>query len=246
LKKLVILDLDGTVYRGSEPVEHAVEVVHELIKQGREVRYLTNNSAALPGQTTRKLLGMGIPCRPEWVYGSGQAAARWCRESDFKRVYVVGEPGLREAFEREGFSDDTHPQAVVVGICRSFTYDIMRHAMHAIKNGAKFVATNLDPSFPVERGVFDPGAGSIVSSIQTCSGVTPTVIGKPEAKMVEQILSDARLKAEDAIVVGDRLDTDIECAHRAGCDSLLVMTGVETRVPMGQGYSDDLRGVLNL
>jgi 4-nitrophenyl phosphatase len=243
--KLYILDLDGTVYRGSEAIEGAAETVRTLLDRGRLVRYLTNNSAARPKGITEKLNLMGIPCEPSWVYGSGMAAVRWCRNEGLTRVMVVGEPGLHESAAEAGLVQSENPDAVVVGICRSFSYDLMKRAMQAIQSGAKFVATNLDPTYPLENGVFEPGAGSIVAAIQRCSGVEPKVIGKPEPESVLQIVSDAGVKPEETLVVGDRHDTDIESGRRAGCPTWMVLTGVTTELAPDQPGSFDLLGLID-
>lgn len=243
--KAVLLDLDGTVYRGSQPVPHAAEVIHELISQGKQVRYLTNNSAARPDTITTKLTAMGIPCEPKWVYSSGQIAAEYCRSHDLKTVFLVGEPSLAETFLEAGISATGHnPDAVVVGICRTFTYSLMDQAMQHILNGSTFIATNTDFTYPLEEGKFSPGAGSIVASIQACSGTEPLIMGKPGPTMPLQICADLHLQPSDALIVGDRLNTDIACGIAAGCDTWLVLTGVETQLPSNQPGSPDLRGLL--
>lgn len=244
-QQAVLLDLDGTVYRGSEVVPHAPEVVAALLEAGKHVRYLTNNSAARPEKVTAKLTAMGVPCEPSWVYSSGIAAARFCRENNLDSVFIVGQPDLLHTFQEAGIhTTDQNPQAVVVGICRSFTYELMDQAMQHIRAGAKFIATNPDPTFPLEGGRFSPGAGSIVAAVKTAAGVEPFLIGKPQPTLALHACADLGITPDQALLVGDRLDTDIHCGEAAGCATWLVLTGVETSIPPNQPGSPDLRGLI--
>lgn len=242
--RLAILDLDGTIYRGSEVIPGAAGAVLALLDRGVAVRYLTNNSAARPELVCGKLRGMGVPCEPEWVFGSGQAAAIECERRGFQSVMVVGEPGLHETFAafslRADFAD-----AVVVGICRSFTYEMMSAAMQAIRAGACFIATNRDATYPREGGRFEPGAGSIVAAIEACSGVSPFVVGKPEPAMILTLLATFGVEPHETVVVGDRIDTDVVAGQRARCHTWVVLTGVATEIPAGLRGSRDLAGLIS-
>lgn len=249
--RLVVFDLDGTLYRGSEAVVHAPEVVTTLVERGTLVRYFTNNSAARPDTTTAKLRALGFPCEPGWVYGTGPAAARHVSGLGLSRAYVVGEEPLHQSFREAGVQtvcdDDAvkgRAQAVVVGICRSFTYAILRAAQRAVSQGAVFVATNRDATYPVEGGLEDPGAGSIVAAVATATGQEPTVVGKPSPGMVFSILRDANCSQDESLVVGDRLDTDIAAGAAASCPTFLVLTGVTRELPPGQAGGPDLRSLL--
>lgn len=230
--KLAIFDLDGTVYRGAEVLPHAADVISKLLDQGVLVRYLTNNSGAIPRLITEKLLRFGVPCEDEWIYSAGHAARDFCRMKGVKSVLAVGDPGMHELLAE--FEHRLNPDAVVVGICRTFTYDLMNQAMQAIRGGAMFVATNEDATYPVEGGRLEPGAGSIVKAIETCVGIKPEVMGKPHPGMVRTLLAQTGIAAEDAILIGDRLDTDIVAGQAAGTRTFLVLTGVEKTLPEGQ------------
>ena len=116
--------------------------------------------------------------------------------------------------------------AVVCGICRSFSYGLLNTALQAIRNGAEFVATNTDATYPVENGREEPGAGALAAALQTCSGVEPYVCGKPRPDMILMALESCEVGLEEALVVGDRLDTDMAAANAAGVTSRLVLTGV--------------------
>lgn len=245
--RAVFLDLDGTVYRGSQACTDAPESIQRLLEAGYEIRYLTNNSAARPIAITEKLAALNIPCQPEWVATSGITAAHYLRASGFKNFSYVGEPGLGESLAESnlqpvGLGDLC--DALVVGICRSFTYEQMRLASQSIRQGAQFIATNLDPTYPVENGCVIPGAGSIVAAIATASEVNPTVIGKPEPRMVLDLCQELNMSPAHAVVVGDRIDTDIVCGMRAGAETWLVLTGVTEELPNDQRGSRTLAGLV--
>lgn len=246
MPRLWILDLDGTVYRGSEAIEGAADVVEELLRRGGIVRYLTNNSAAIPARVSDKLNLMGIPCEPDWVYSSGLSAARSCRDQGFKRVFLVGEPALHQMVEEQGLSVGADADAVLAGICRSVTYELIDGALQELLRGVPFIATNRDATYPLEAGRLQPGAGAIVGAIAATSGLEPTVIGKPSPLMVEQVLRDAGVSASEAMVVGDRPETDLESGRQAGVPTWLVLTGVTREAIPGQDGSPDLRGLLDL
>jgi 4-nitrophenyl phosphatase len=233
--RALALDLDGTVYRGREPVAGAVEAVHRFLAAGWPVRFVTNNSAANRAEVALRLQGWGIPCDPSWVMGSGPLAARHCLMRGHKRVACLGEPGLVAALTSAGLQVTlNNPSAIVVGIARHATYSDIAAAADLARGGAEFVATNLDATYPLEDGRLAPGAGALVAAVEVASGQRPRVLGKPETALIEWALEDLGIGPEELLVVGDRLDTDIECGRRAGCPTWLVLTGVESSVPAGQ------------
>ena len=244
---LYIFDLDGTLYRGSEPIPGAADTLAELRNRGSLIRFLTNNSGMPPEAQAAKLTQMGFQASTEEVLSSGMGAAIYLNEHRLDRAYVVGEPGLVEVLESKGIRQvgaEEECDAVVVGICRSLTYALVNQAMQRILAGAHFVATNTDATYPMEEGRLVPGAGSIVAAIQTCSGVEPTIIGKPNTFLVDLTLRLTGCKADDALVVGDRFETDIVSGQRAGCDTLLVLTGVSKVAPPGQNSAPSLNILL--
>ncbi|MBS1713590.1 MAG: HAD-IIA family hydrolase [Armatimonadetes bacterium] len=240
---LYLFDLDGTVYRGRQPVPYAPATITELLRRGASVRYLTNNSAARPVQVSAMLNHMGVPCRSEWVIGSGQIAAAECRTK--REVYVVGEDALRHTLTEAGVAlGDRDPDTVLVGICRQITYEILDTAAAFVRQGKEFLATNRDATFPLEGGRLQPGAGAIVAAIEVASGRSPRVLGKPAPDIVLAALAGSDAALSETIIVGDRIDTDIACGQAAGCDTFLVLTGVERALPPGQAGAPDLRGLL--
>lgn len=242
-----IFDLDGTLYRGSDPIEYAVEVVNQLAAEGARIRYLTNNSGYTAEKISEKLTAMGFPVPVDSIYSSGLGAAEYLRTHKAKSVFVVGQPGLHEILSSYGIrtTQESPADFVLVGICRSFTYDLLDRALQCLLGGAKLIATNKDTTFPLEEGRLAPGAGSIVAAVEAASGMKATVIGKPEPTLIQHLLAQMDLKPEAVLVVGDRLDTDIESATRAQCPAHLVLTGVTSVASTaGLSWSKDLRDLL--
>lgn len=244
-----ILDLDGVVYRGNERVPYAKEFVLNARSSGDAVRFLTNKAAHSRDTYSETLTSMGIPTSPADVMTSGYATALYFVEQGVqgKTVYRISEDGLDEELEAVGMrvlKDDEEPSAridyVVVGMDRQFTYTKLRRAQAAILAGAKFIATNEDPTLPMEGGVLWPGAGCMVAAVKTATGAVPHVIGKPEPYTVQKILDETNTPPEQAIVIGDRLDTDILAGNRAGVQTVLVLTGVTSRQE-GEAANDGLK-----
>jgi HAD superfamily hydrolase (TIGR01450 family) len=252
-----VFDLDGTLYRGAEPIPGAVNTVVELKRRGAQIRYLTNNSSQTREFFAQKLSGMGFPVSLAEIGSSGLGTAALLSEWGERNAYVVGEPGLVATLREAGVGvqnadengvvrpDLISADSVVVGIHHSFTYQMMNGAMQCLLAGARFVATNRDVTFPLEGGRLTPGAGSIVAGIAACSGLEPFVVGKPNPYLIELILKETGLPKSGLLVVGDRDDTDLESGRRAGCDTHLVLTGVETNARPGQSFSQDLRSLLD-
>jgi len=185
---------------------------------------------------------MGIPTEASEVMTSSVGLARRLVADGIESVFVIGEDGLRATLAPEGIRESEHPQAVVVGLCRSFNYDLLTAAMRHVRSGAALYATNPDTTYPVEGGLLIPGAGSLVAAVAAASGVTPLVIGKPSPYLVELVLAEAGVSASEAVMVGDRLDTDIESGRRAGTGIALMMTGVEAVAPTDVPCWDSIVG----
>ncbi len=243
--KAYIFDLDGTLFRGEEVIPEAVQTVQELHRRGAIIRYLTNNASRTRQFFVEKLRGMGYPADIEEIYTSGLGTAKYLQHEGLRRVFVVGELGLKDTFTDHGLEVcDESVDAVVVSLCRHFNYDLMNEAMQRIRGGARFIATNPDTTYPVENHQLIPGSGSIVAAVQACSETVPFVVGKPNPFLVELVLEESGLEKEEALVVGDRFDTDIESGRRAGCPTFLVLTGVTKEPPEGQWHAHTLRELL--
>jgi HAD superfamily hydrolase (TIGR01450 family) len=228
---VALLDLDGVVYVGPTGVAGAAEALGAARAAGMRLAFVTNNASRTPEAVADLLRAMGVEADPAEVVTSSQAACHVLadRLPAGARVLVVGGEGLRREAELRGFtlvaSAEDAPAAVVQGYGPDVGWRDLAEAAVAARRGAWFVATNLDPTVPSDRGPL-PGNGSLVAAVRTASGVEPTSTGKPDPAMHRE--SVQRSQARAPLVVGDRLDTDIEGASRVGCDSMLVLTGVTT------------------
>jgi glycerol-1-phosphatase len=250
-----LLDLDGVVYRSDSAVAHAAEVVSELRRRGMAIGYVTNNASRTPEQVAAYLRELGIPATAADVVTSAQAGARLVTELVPARsaVLVVGGDGIVEALKERALQPARtlaeSPAAVLQGYGPEVGWVQLAEASYAIEAGLPWIATNMDRTIPTSRGIA-PGNGALVAAVATATGATPIVAGKPESPLHHE--SVLRLKAARPLVVGDRLDTDIEGACRVGADSLLVLTGVTSPAtlvaadPMHRPtyIAADLRGLL--
>ncbi len=226
---VALLDCDGVVYLGPDAAPHAPEAVAAARARGLRFAFVTNNASRTPDQVAEHLTRLGVPARPEDVVTSVMAAMRLLAAAlpAPARVLVAGAQGLREAVAGAGYevvaSADDHPDAVVQGYDPTIDYPRLAEAALAVHRGAVWVATNDDAVVPTHRGPL-PGMGSLVALISAATGRRPEVAGKPHPAMHAE--SVRRSGARAPLVVGDRLDTDIEGANRAATASLLVLTGI--------------------
>ncbi len=226
-----LLDLDGVVYAGGEAIPGAPEALAAARAAGMSLAYVTNNAARTPETVAAHLSDLGVPARPDEVVTSAQAAARLVADKvpTGSRVLVVGGEGLRRALTERGLQPvDTalqDPVAVVQGYAPDVSWRDLAEGAYAVARGVPWVATNTDRTIPTARGIA-PGNGTLVAAVAAATGRVPEVAGKPELPLHAEAV--CRTRARRPLVVGDRLDTDIEGAVRAGTDSLLVLTGVTT------------------
>jgi 4-nitrophenyl phosphatase len=228
----LILDMDGVLYRGNHALEGARELFPALRANNLSFILLTNNATLTARDFTNKLERMGIDVAPEYILTSAGGTAAYLEKTypGGGGVFVVGEAGLVSVITAmPNFRlDEQAPSFVVAGLDFGFNYETMKNACMAIRRGAHFIATNADATLPVEGGELWPGAGSIVASVQACSGVTPVVIGKPNTYMASIALEKLGLNAAQVLCVGDRLETDILFGARAGIPTAMVLTGVSS------------------
>ena len=229
----VIMDMDGVVYRGEDPVPGAIETLEALRHQGVNVAFLTNNASRHRVDFVAKLRDMGLPCGVEQMWGSAYTTARYlASEALDAKIYVIGMAGMIREFEEAGLTviaDYEQATHVVVGLDRDFTYEKLTSAHRAICKGAIFIATNLDVTFPDSPSTTVPGAGAIAAALQASTGVAPQVIGKPQPTAMALIAAAWGVGPESVVAVGDRLDTDIAAAKTFGCMAILVLTGIANR-----------------
>ena len=226
---VALLDLDGVVYVGPDAVPGVPDALAAARKVGMRLAYVTNNAARTPEDVARHLAEIGVPAEAGDVITSAQAAAtvvaqRWGQGA---KVLPVGGPGVAAALSAAGLTlverAEDLPVAVVQGYGRGVGWPQLAEAVVAVRNGARHVATNTDSTIPSPRGPL-PGNGAMVGVVRGVTGHDPLVTGKPDPAMHAECVR--RTGAERPLVVGDRLDTDIEGARRAGAASLLVFSGV--------------------
>jgi len=227
---VALLDLDGVVYVGRRGIPGAAEALEKARAAGQRRAFVTNNASRTPAAVSALLNDVGVPASPEDVVTSAQAAARLLSERlpAGSPVLVVGGMGLRHALYQRGLRPVStaaeRPAAVVQGYDLRLAYGLIAEGAKAVSNGALFVGSNGDLTIPGGDGPPQPGNGALMQVIRTATGVDPIVTGKPERPLHHE--SILRTGAERPLVVGDRLDTDIEGAYNGEADSLLVFTGV--------------------
>ena len=246
---LLLVDLDGVVYRGEDPVPGVAAVLTARAAAGDDVVYVTNNSMHYRADYVRRLTDLGAPVAPDRIVSAPRATALYLQERhpEVRRVLAVGAGGLdRElrdvglevvnagfAAERmskegiDGVAASGGVQAVVAGVDPQMTYLRIAAAADCVRAGALFIATNRDPVYPVEVGL-RPGAGAIVAAIEVASSVAPITIGKPEPLLMEEAAHAVGRDPKEGIVIGDGILTDIAAARAVGARSVLMMTGVTT------------------
>jgi 4-nitrophenyl phosphatase len=229
----LLLDLDGVLFRGDQAIPGAAGLLEHLQATSTPFGILTNNSTRTPEEYVDKLAGIGVRLQPRQILTSALVAAtRLAQErGPTQRVFVVGSDSLRDLLRRHDVtltSDWTQATDVLVGLDRDLCYETMARASLAIGRGARFLGTNDDRSFPSERG-FEPGAGALLALLEATTGVAPRVFGKPEAAMFEEALRLLGTDAAHTIMVGDRHETDIVGAARAGLKTIAVTTGASSR-----------------
>jgi glycerol-1-phosphatase len=240
---LLMFDLDGVVYVDGQAVDHAAQSIADARQAGAHVAFVTNNASRTPDQVAQHLVELGIEAATSDVVTSSQAAARILHDQlgDGARVSVLGAVGLEEALREAGLEPvrvgDDRAVAIVSGYAPEVRWKVIMRAATLIRNGLPWTATNTDLTLPTGEGLA-PGHGLLVGLISDFAEVEPTVAGKPARPLLDE--TRRRVGGEHPLMVGDRLDTDIEGARRAEVDSLLVMTGV-TSLPDLVGATPDQR-----
>lgn len=230
-------------------MDGAAEALARLRAQkASSIFFLTNNSSQPRREYVAKLTRMGMPCDEDEVVTSSSATAAYLTRTlgaTGRTVLAVGGPGIRDELSRFGLIVRTAEEIpvadadegidfVVVGMDRNFQYHTLNCAQQAILRGATFIATNRDGQYPIEQGKVVPGGGAMVAAIEACSETVPLVIGKPEVHGLQTILDRAGVAPEEAVMIGDRLDTDVLCGNRLGVPTVLVLTGVTSETKARQ------------
>jgi HAD superfamily hydrolase (TIGR01450 family) len=247
----VLFDLDGVLYRGGRAIAHAAEALARLRDLGKSVAFVTNNSSRSPDAVVERLASVGIAASADEVVTSALATADLLAGRGVREAFVLGGDGLRSALRAAGIevvdASVELPDAVVVGFDPDATYAALRDASVRVARGAAFIGSNPDASFPAAAGENWPGAGALIAAIETTTGTTAEIVGKPHAPLLLAALR--RAGGGTPLLVGDRIDTDIDGAAALGWASALVLTGVSTRADAARSQPpptyvlDDLRGL---
>jgi NagD protein len=226
-KKAFICDMDGVIYHGNRIIPRAHDFVKWLTDNNKKFLFLTNSSERSPRELAQKLGRMGLSVSEDHFYTSALATASFL-ESQCKggSVYVIGEPGLTYALYEAGFSmNDINPDYVVMGETRSLNYEKIEKAVRLVMNGAKLIGTNSDLTAPAENGII-PACRALVSPIEMTTGKSAYFVGKPNPLMMRHALKVLGCHRADAVLIGDRMDTDIIAGIETDIDTVLVLSGV--------------------
>ncbi len=226
--KAFLIDCDGVIWKGIAPIPSALEAINELRRSGKVVVFVTNNSTLSRKGYLEKFKRTGLNVNEKDIFPSSYVTACFLREKTANDAFVIGEEGLAEELNHKGIKvvELGNADYVVVGMDRGLTYWKLAHAFKLIKRGSFFVATNRDRTLPTSEGEI-PGAGSIVAALEEASGKSPDVeIGKPSPIIFEFVLKEINVRKEEALIIGDRLETDIRGAKELGAESALVLTGI--------------------
>lgn len=244
----IIMDMDGVLWRGDQRLPGVLEWFAFLRERGLPFALATNNSAKSPDDYVHKLDKMGITgIEPSQIVTSGTTTVAWLRGryAAGTRIHVLGGDGLKRLISDAGYQLSDEADLVVVGIDIHVTYEKLKRAALLIRAGAEYIGTNGDVSIPTPEGLA-PGAGSLLAAISAATGKQPTIMGKPNPPMFLAAVESLGITPPEALMIGDRLNTDVIGAHAAGLKTALVLTGVSTREeaeasdPAPDGIFEDL------
>lgn len=251
-KKYFILDLDGTLYKGSDIFPYTLPFLSQLRTTGRTPIFLTNNSSKSTQEYFIKLKKLNFTNKINEIYTSGLATIEYLKAKNIKNIFLLATPAVEKEFKDAGFTltsqgnfktqnglrkaknstkslhVQTLPQAVVLTFDKTFTYDKFTQAYEYIMAGVPFYASHPDTHLPLEGKNFHPDIGTLISAFQTATGKLPTVIGKPQKTIYQQLQNHLNCKKSEMIMIGDRLYTDIKGAKDYGITSVLVLSGETT------------------
>jgi HAD superfamily hydrolase (TIGR01450 family) len=233
-----LFDLDGTVYRGDRLIPGAGEAIGALRTAGRRVAFLSNKPLQTRAAYADKLTRLGVPAEPGDVINSSLVLARYLRDLDpGAPVFVIGEPPMLAEMREHGFEvrDDEGVRWVVIAFDRTFTYAKLNTALQAVKRGARLIATNPDRTCPVEGGEI-PDCAGMIAAVEAVTGQTvEAIVGKPSPIILQVALAALGVGAAEAVIVGDRIETDIVMGKRLGLATILVFSGItrpdDPRIP---------------
>ncbi len=226
-KEAFICDMDGVIYHGTRLLPGANEFVEWLTKNNKKFLFLTNSSERSPRELAFKLERMGLHVTEDHFYTSALATASFlATQCPGGSAYVIGEPGLVNALYDKGFQmNDYNPDYVVLGETRSLSYEKIERAVKLVQNGAKLIGTNSDLTGPTDAGIM-PACRALIAPIELATGKNAYFIGKPNPLIMRHALKKLECHRADAVIIGDRMDTDIVAGIESELDTVLVLSGV--------------------
>ncbi len=242
MRKGFLIDMDGVIYRSSELIAGATNFISLLERMEMPYMFLTNNSQRTRRDVAMKINRMGIPSTEDHIFTCAMATARFlARQSPGGTAYVIGEGGLQTALHKNGYAVvDRSPDYVVVGEGRTLTFEMLETAVQMVLDGAKLIATNLDPNCPTKSGT-RPGCGAIVKLIEEATGVKAFSVGKPSPVMMRQARKELGMATSETIMIGDTMETDILGGVQMGYRTILVLSGGTRREDLANfAYQPDM------
>jgi NagD protein len=230
-----LTDMDGVLVHEGQPVPGAPEFVGRLRASGKPFLILTNNSIYTQRDLQARLGRMGIDVTEKNIWTSALATAQFMADQrPGGTAYVIGEAGLTTALHDVGYVlTDHEPDYVVLGETRTYSFEAITQAIRHINAGARFIATNPDPTGPSNEGAL-PACGSVAALISKATGIEPYFVGKPNPMMMRSALNAVGAHSETSAMIGDRMDTDVLCGLEAGLETILVLTGISNRAEVGR------------
>jgi NagD protein len=229
-RKSYIMDMDGVIYSENILIDGAKEFIETLNKRGNKYLFLTNNSRQTPLELSKKLAMLGVEVPPRCIFTSAIATAMFLdRQKPRGSAYVIGDMGLYNALHEVGYNiTEFHPDYVVLGETRSYSYEVIEKACNFILKGSRFIVTNPDTTGPKELGIA-PAAGALAAPIEKATGVRPYFIGKPNPLMMRTALQKLGSHSANTVMIGDRMDTDVVAGIETGLETILVLSGVTSK-----------------
>ena len=229
-KKSYLIDMDGVLVRGTRIIPGADAFLARLRDRGCEYLVLTNNPQYTQKDLSYRLGSVGLTVEPRRIFTSAMATVRFLKSQKSNgKVFVIGESGLTEPLHEAGFIiTDDEPYYVVLGETRAYNFSQITTAIRLIEHGARFIATNPDPSGPGDGGTV-PACGAMAALIEKATGMSPFFIGKPNPLMMRTALNYLAVHSENTVMVGDRMDTDMVAGVESGMETILVLSGVTRR-----------------
>ena len=229
-KKGFICDMDGVIYHGNRLLPGVKEFVDWLYREGKQFLFLTNSSERSPRELQQKLARMGLEVDESHFYTSALATARFLStQAPGCTAYVIGAPGLFNALYDAGITmNDVNPNYVVLGETQTYNYDNIVKAVQLVRQGARLIGTNPDMTGPSENGIV-PACRAFVAPIELAAGKSAYFVGKPNPLMMRTGLRMLGVHSDEAVMIGDRMDTDMIAGIETGLDTALVLSGVTSR-----------------